>query len=132
MYFIFDQAADGVDYFYAGSEPDEDDVLVHYWVTDVLSAAMYATAQYATQVVDDELDDPNLIVAALPESLSAFLVERHNYSETLHRVEQQAANFIEQVNAFARAIQGPGGAHQGPGGAHQGPGGAHQGPGGEQ
>lgn len=109
MYFILDQDDYGIDYFYAGSEPDEDDVLVHYWVTDVLSAALYATAQDATQVVDDELDDPNLIVAALPESLPAFLVERHNYSETLHRVEQQAASFIEQANAFARAIGAHGG-----------------------
>lgn len=116
MYFIFDQADDGgADHFYVAGERDVDGVLVHYWTQDLLLACMFPRAEDAARTVD-ALDDPHLAVAALPESLSAFVVERHNYAETLDRVEKQAANFIEQVNAFARAIQGPRGAHQGPGG----------------
>ena len=100
IYFVLDQAAD---YFYASAEPDEDGVLVHHWTRDVLLAALFTTAEDAARAVDD-IGDPGLLVAALPESFAAFVVERHNYTETLDRVEKQAANFIEQSNAFARAI----------------------------
>ena len=116
LYFILDQADDGgADHFYVAGELDEDGVIVHYWTQDLLLACVFIHAEDAACTVD-ALDDLHLAVAALPESLVAFVVERHNYTETLDRVEKQAANFIEQVNAFARAIQGPGGAHQGPGG----------------
>lgn len=108
MYFIFDQADDGADHFYVAGERDVDGVLVHYWTQDLLLACMFPRAEDAARTVD-ALDDPHLAVAALPESLSAFVVERHNYAETLDRVEKQAANFIEQVNAFARAIGAHGG-----------------------
>jgi hypothetical protein len=109
LYFILDQADDGgADHFYVAGERADDGVLVHYWTQDLLLACVFIHAEDAACTVD-ALDDPHLAVAALPESLVAFAVER------------QAANFIEQVNAFARAIQGPGGAHQGSGGAHQGP-----------
>jgi hypothetical protein len=107
MYFVLDQAADGADYFYVAAEPDEDGVLVHHWTRDVLLAALFTTAEHAARAVDD-IGDPGLLVAALPESFAAFVVERHSYAETLDaldRVEKRAADFIEQSNAFARAIQ---------------------------
>ena len=116
LYFILDQADDGgADHFYVAGERADDGVLVHYWTQDLLLACVFIHAEDAACTVD-ALDDPHLAVAALPEALAAFVVERHSYNETrdaLDRVEQQAAALIEQANAFARAIQSPQGAHQG-------------------
>jgi len=103
MYFVLDRAAD---YFYVAAEPDEDGVLVHHWTRDVLLAALFTTAEHAARAVD-ELGDPGLLVAALPESFAAFVVERHSYAETLDALDaldRVAADFIEQSNAFARAL----------------------------
>ena len=110
LYFVLDQASEGgVDLFYVAGEcgVDEGDggegTVVHYWTEDVLLAALFTTAEDAARAVVD-IGDPGLLVAALPESFAAFVVERHNYAETLDRVEKQASDFIRQSNAFARAI----------------------------
>lgn len=103
MYFVLDQAADGADYFYvAGGSPRSR----HVWTTDVLLAALFLTPEDAARAVD-ELGDPGLLVAALPESFSSFVVERHNYTETLDSLNRVADDFIEQANAFARELQDP-------------------------
>lgn len=117
MYFILDQDAPpaGVDYFYAAAEPDDDGVLVYSWVTDVLLAALFLTPEDAARAID-ELGNRRLLIASLPEPFSSFVVERHNYVATLDALYRRADDFIEQANAFARAIQGPRGAHQGHGG----------------
>ena len=106
MYFVLDQAADGADYFYvAGGSPRSR----HVWTTDVLLAALFLTPEDAARAVD-ELGDPGLLVAALPESFAAFVVERHNYTETLDALDsldRVADDFIEKANAFARELQDP-------------------------
>lgn len=111
MYFVLDQDAPpaGVDYFYAAAKPDDDDgVLVYYWVTDVLLAALFWTPEDAARVVD-EIGNRRLLIASLPEPFSSFVVERHNYVATLDALDRIADNFIEQANAFARAIGAHGG-----------------------
>ena len=105
LYFVLDQDAPpaGVDYFYAAAEPDDDGVLVYSWVTDVLLAALFLTPEDAARAID-ELGNRRLLIASLPEPFSSFVVERHNYVATLDALDRVADDFIEQSNAFARAL----------------------------
>jgi hypothetical protein len=104
MYFILDQADDdGADHFYVYSSPSIPPV----WTTDLLLAYMFNRAEDAARVFR-ELDDPGLIVAALPEDSSSFCLERENYRwrVQLQRARSERLSWLRKIDALEKASMG--------------------------
>lgn len=102
MYFILDQADDGgADRFlrYISIPP--------VWTTDLLLACMFLHVENAAYFLR-ELDDPGLLVAALPEDSSSFCLERENYRwrVQLQRARSERRRWLRTIDALEKASMG--------------------------
>lgn len=102
MYFILDQADDGgADRFlrYTSIPP--------VWTTDLLLACSFPRAEEAARAVD-EIGDPGLLVAALPEDSSSFWLERENYRwrVKLQRARSERRRWLRTIDALEKASMG--------------------------